>query len=110
MRLAVKYKLANVNECLVRYRLLDTGATQLAIRKGTLENAMQKCFVMNAPHLFGCSEAEATRLRTDKTSAVTPILMRIARYLCQTQGGRLEERLRSESWKTAVKELTHTPV
>jgi len=108
MRLAVKYKLANIDACLVKYRLLDSGATQLAIRKGTLEKAMQKCFVMNAPHLFGCSEAEAARLRIDKTRAIAPLLMRIARYLCQTQGGRLEERLRSESWKTAVKELTHT--
>lgn len=109
MRLAVKHKLANIDACLVRYRVMDTGATFLAIRKGLLEKAIQKCFVMNAPHLFGCSEAEAVRLRTDRTPAITPLLMRIARYLCQTQGGKLEDRLRSESWKTVVRELTQVP-
>ena len=109
MRLVVKHKLANIDACLVKYRVRDSGATQLASRKGTLEEAIQTCFVMNAPHLFGCSEAEAARLRTDRTRAITPLLMRIARHLCQTQGGKLEDRLRSESWKTAVRELTQLP-
>jgi glycosyltransferase involved in cell wall biosynthesis len=106
MRLAVKHELANIDACLVKYRLRDSGATNVAIRNGTLEKAIQKCFVMNAPRLFGCSEAEAAQLRTDKTRAVTPLLMRAARYLCQTQGGKLEDRLRSASWKIAVRELT----
>jgi glycosyltransferase involved in cell wall biosynthesis len=106
MRLAVKHKLANIDACLVKYRLRDSGATNVAIRNGTLEKAIQKCFVMNASPLFGCSEAEAAQVRTDKTRAITPLLMRAARHLCQTQGGKLEDRLRSASWKTAVRELT----
>jgi hypothetical protein len=106
MRLAVKHKLANIDACLVKYRLRDSGATNVAIRNGTLEKAIQKCFVMNAPRLFGCSEVEAAQVRTDKTRAITPLLMRAARHLCQTQGGKLEDRLRSASWKTAVRELT----
>jgi glycosyltransferase involved in cell wall biosynthesis len=109
MRLAVKYKLANIDACLVKYRVMESGATNIAIRKGTLEKAIQKCFVMNAPQLFGCSEAEAARLRTERSPAVTSLLMRIARHLSKTQGGKLEDRLRSESWKTAMKELTKLP-
>jgi glycosyltransferase involved in cell wall biosynthesis len=109
MRLAVSHKLANLDECLVKYRVMETGATFVALRRGTLQKAIQKCFVMNAPRLFGCSEAEAARLRTDRTKAIIPVLMRIARHLCRTQGGKLEDRLRSESWKTAVNELTKAP-
>ena len=108
MRLAVKHKLANIDACLLKYRVMESGATNIAIRKGTLEKAIQKCFVMNAPHLFGCSEAKAARLRTDRTRAITPLMMRIARHLCQTQGknGRPAA---VKSWKTAVKELTKLP-
>lgn len=106
MRLAVNHKLANIDACLVKYRVMDTGATFIAIRQGILEKAIQKCFVMNAPRLFGCTEEEAVHLRTDHTTSITPLLLRTARYLCQTQGGKLEERLRSESWKAAVRELT----
>ena len=110
MRLAVRHKLANIDECLVKYRLLESGATLVAIKKGILGEAMRRCFVMNAPALFGCSEKDAARLRTGKLRPLDPVLIRIARHLCQTQGGTLEGRLRSESWKTAVKQLVHADV
>jgi len=105
MRVAVTHKLANLDECLVKYRVRATSATTLAINDGTLVQAIQKCFVMNAPKLFGCSEQEAALLRTDQTRSVVPVLLRIARHLCQTQGGRLEDRLRAESWKEALRQL-----
>jgi len=105
MRVAVKHKLANLDECLVKYRVRATSATTLAINDGTLVQAIQKCFVMNAPNLFGCSEQEAAQLRNDQTRSVVPVLLRIARHLCQTQGGRLEDRIRAESWKEALGKL-----
>ena len=105
MRVAVTHKLANLDECLVKYRVRAASATTVAINDGTLVKAIQQCFVMNAPTLFGCSEREATLLRTDQTRAQVPVLLRIARHLCQTQGGRLEDRLRTESWKEALRQL-----
>ena len=105
MRVALSYKLANLEECLVKYRVRSTSATTLAIKRGTLAEAIQECFVMNAPSLFGCSEAEAKILRTNQTRAMAPVLLRIARHLCQTQGGKLEDRLRSESWKETLRQL-----
>jgi len=105
MRVAVTHKLANLDECLVKYRVRATNVTTLAIKNGTLVQAIQQCFVMNAPKLFGCSEQEAAILRTDQTRSLAPVLLRIARHLCQTQGGRLEDRLRAESWKEALRQL-----
>lgn len=106
MRLAVTGKLANLGECLVKYRVRSDGATQVAIREGTMAAAVQKCFVMNAPRLFGCTEQEAGRLRTERTRALTPVLFRIAHHLAVTQGGTMEEHMRSESWKEAVNRLS----
>jgi glycosyltransferase involved in cell wall biosynthesis len=105
MRVAVTHKLANLDECLVKYRVRKTSGTELARRDGTLYEATQKCFVINAPNLFGCSEAEAAILRTAQSRSLSPVLLRIARHLCRTQGGKLEDRLRAESWKEAIQQL-----
>ena len=105
MRLARSHKLANLNLCLVKYRSRAEGATFVALREGTLRNAIQRCFEENAPPLFGCSPGEAKRLRSKSELFKLPLLIRIARHLCTTQGGRLDQRLFSESWLIAMSEL-----
>jgi glycosyltransferase involved in cell wall biosynthesis len=105
MRLAVCHKLANMDACLVKYRVREDGATALASKNGTLEDAMRRCFVMNAPTLFGCSPEEASLLRSGGHRFLLPTLLRIARHLCSTQGGTLRERLSSDSWIEAIRQL-----
>jgi glycosyltransferase involved in cell wall biosynthesis len=107
MRLAVKHKLANLDCRLVEYRVHQGGATIQANKKGTLGTASLKCFSMNAPDLFGCSAKEAVILRNGESRFVLPVLVRIARYLCKTQGGSLWTRLSTESWKDAVRKLVN---
>ena len=68
MRLAASHKLANMDACLVKYKVREDGATALAIQNGVLGEAMQKCFVMNASNLFGCSPREANLLRSGRNS------------------------------------------
>jgi glycosyltransferase involved in cell wall biosynthesis len=105
MRLAVGHKLANIDASLVRYRVRKDGATALAIRQGLLADAVEKCFVLNAPNLFGCSPEEASFLRSRRGWFVLPVLLRIARHLGNTQGGALRARLSSDSWIEAVRAL-----
>jgi glycosyltransferase involved in cell wall biosynthesis len=105
MRLAVEHRLANVDACLVKYRVRDNGSTLQAVTKGTLERAIQKCFEANAPTLFGCSVAEANSLRSRRSTFLLPVLLKIARHLRNTQGGTLRERLTSESWIEAIRRL-----
>lgn len=102
MRLARSHKLANLDRCLVKYRSRAEGATLVALREGTIWNAIQRCFEENAPPLFGCSLGEAKRLRSKSEFFKLPLLIRIARHLCDTQGGRLHQRLFSESWLVAM--------
>jgi len=105
MRLAAKSKLANLEECLVKYRVLDSSATMRALKEGTLLEAVFKCFVENAPPLFGCSEAEAGALRKGTRRFVFPLLRRIVQHLSRTQGGTVRGRFRSESFRQAMAEL-----
>ena len=102
MRLAVKHRLANLDMCLIKYRIHERSTTQQAIRHGLLQEITSKRFVMNAPSLFGCSKKEAASLQARSIKFSMPLLLRIARHLSRTQGGSWRERLNSKSWKDAV--------
>jgi glycosyltransferase involved in cell wall biosynthesis len=105
MRLAQNHKLANLDRCLLKYRVRLDGATLAAEREGTLGMALQQCFEENSYGLFGCTPEEARRLRSRGSVFKLPVLVKIARHLCATQGGRLEQRLTSESWLRAMNRL-----
>jgi hypothetical protein len=105
MRLAQKHRLANLDMNLIKYRVHERSTTQQTQRDGSLQEATSQCFVTNAPHLFGCSEKEAASLRARSVKFSMPLLLRIARHLCRTQGGSLPERLNSPSWKEAVQNI-----
>jgi len=105
MRLAVRNQLANLDGCLVNYRVREEGATEQAIKQGVLTPALLNCFATNAPALFGCSEQEAIRLRSRNSRFLLPLLLRIARHLCRHGERTLRGRLRTESLGMAVARL-----
>lgn len=106
MRLAVKHKLANLDSCLLKYRVHDRGATTMAAKRGLLEEATLNCFTQNAPAVFGCSEQESVRLRCGHNLLMLPLLLKIVHHLCQTQGGTVLQRVQTESFQEAVSALT----
>ena len=105
MRLACGHQLANLDRCLLKYRVHQNGTTSVAKAAGTLGDALQKCFGENAPMLFGCSAEEARSLRDKANASKLPILIKIARHLCATQGGRVLQRFSSDSWIEAMRTL-----
>jgi glycosyltransferase involved in cell wall biosynthesis len=104
MRLTVKYKLANLEECLLKYRVRESSVTQQALKQNLSMNAMLNCFTRNAPALYGCSAEQAQTLRKGNLRFAFPVLLQIVRHLCRTQGGTVAGRLRSESFHRAVAE------
>jgi hypothetical protein len=106
MRIAVKHKLANLDACLLKYRVHDGGISTIAAKQGLLEEAILKCFTRNAPALFGCSEQEAVRLRWGRNWLLLPLLLQIVHHLCRQQGGTVRRRIQTKSFREAVNALT----
>lgn len=98
LRLASRYKIANLDLPLIYYRIHDKSTTQSKKREGELIDLIDRCVSQNAPLLFGCTESEAKRLRCRQQQLAIKTLYKIARHLQQTQGGSLLDRLRSESF------------
>lgn len=77
--------LSNLPEVLLRYRVHPNSSTEVSIRMNRLTKAGNLCFQRNAPALFGCTELEAEGLRARSHRLALPVVLRIARYLRQTQ-------------------------
>jgi acetyltransferase-like isoleucine patch superfamily enzyme len=105
LRMAARYKLANLEVPLVRYRIHAKSTSQLAIKQNRINDLFNKCLYKNAPNLFGCSENEILLLRKKQHSLAIQPLYLIAKHLHQTQGGNLISRLRSDSFIQASKSL-----
>ncbi len=86
MRLAVRHKLANLNEFLLHYRVHPKSATTLATAANLVVPAADRMFAKNALPLYGLSEPEALRLREQRHPFALLPLYRIARHLSRTQG------------------------
>jgi acetyltransferase-like isoleucine patch superfamily enzyme len=105
LRILQKYKLANLDIPLVKYRIHENSTTNIAMKENRLKKAMDDCACTNAPLAFGCSETEMRLLREQKHSfAIMPIL-KIAKYLQQNQGGNLNNRLKYSSFINNIKDL-----
>jgi len=107
MRLAVKYKLANLESRLLNYRVHKASTTQQTIKRGIAMEVVSRCFVKNAPDLFGCSDRDARLLRSHRSLFLLPLLLRIAHHLSREQGGTILGRLGTDSFQEAAKNLTH---
>ena len=105
LRMATRYKLANLEVPLVRYRIHSKSTSQLAIKQNKINDLFNKCLYKNAPGLFGCSESEIRLLREKQHSCAIKSLYRIAEHLHRTQGVEIINRLRSKSFIQASKSL-----
>ncbi|MBF2067331.1 MAG: glycosyltransferase [Calothrix sp. C42_A2020_038] len=105
VRVAAKYKLANLDKPLVRYRVHQKSTTQIALRQQRLSKLVDDCLAKNAPTLYGCTENDMKLLRERRHPQPLPQLYQIAKYLHQTQGGKFLDRLLSDSFIQAAKTL-----
>ena len=105
MRLAMRYKVANLPDCLLHYRIHERGGSSVATAAGEMSGAAAQCFVQHAPALFGCSTQEAEKLRARQLVLAAPTFVRIARHLAGTQGGSTLQRLRSVSFLDSARGL-----
>lgn len=105
LRVAQKYKLANLKIPLVKYRIHANSTTQLSIKENRLNKSMDDCICELATMNFGCSESDMRLLRErNHPFAIKPILQ-IAKYLQQDRGGTLIDRLRMPSFIDSTKNL-----
>ncbi|MDF5718620.1 MAG: glycosyltransferase [Rhizonema sp. NSF051] len=105
LRIALRYKLANLEIPLVRYRIHSKSVTQLAIKQNRIDDAINKCLYKNSPVLFGCSDNEIRLLKEKQHACAIRPLYRIAKHLQQTQGGELLDRILSDSFIQTAKSL-----
>jgi len=103
LRVALHYRLANLEQPLVQYRVHDKSITQIAAAKTGLATISNTCFCSNAPTLYGCSEQDALLLRERRHPEPIRILKEIAKHLQNTQPG--GDRLKMESFMQAGRQL-----
>lgn len=97
LRLAQRYKLENLPDYLVDYRIHPQSVmSQIKKTKGD-ELLMGQTFAKHATPLFGLTPAEAEHLREKRDPLVIARAWKIARHLSRTQGGTTWARMRSPS-------------
>lgn len=85
LRMAAQgYRLANLEESLVRYRFHAQSATQRQNAQNVLQSAMDRHLSRHARALYGVSEDDLMQLRSGQHPALAGLLRRIARHLHQT--------------------------
>jgi glycosyltransferase involved in cell wall biosynthesis len=100
LRLASRYKLANLPVCLVKYRVHRHNLTT-SIPNAEAERDVNRAFIESAPALFGLSPAAANALKNKQGFFAFPQLWRIAGHLSRQLGGNRLDRLRSSSFLQA---------
>jgi acetyltransferase-like isoleucine patch superfamily enzyme len=105
LRVATCYRLANLDKPLVRYRVHNSSTTQIALRENRLNNAVDNCISKNSEISFGCTPDEIKLLRNKQHPFAIQPLYKIAKHLHKTQGGKLLDRLRSDSFIQAAEEF-----
>jgi glycosyltransferase involved in cell wall biosynthesis len=105
---ASSYKLANLPEFLVEYRIRSNSETQGVRRDNTIRQRMNSCLYSHCETVFGCS-AENLRLLMEYQHP-NPVrqLIHILIFLERTQGSRWVEQLLSEAFSRVAK-TTLTP-
>ena len=98
LRVAQQYKIANLDSHLIEYRIHEKSTTILAIRENRLKKVVDDWICSNAPLSFGCSESDMRLLREKSHLFAFRPILQIAKYLQQTQGGNLSDRLNSASF------------
>lgn len=81
LRLAKRFKLANLNKPLVCYRIHEKSVTQKAHAKKTITHRLNERFYEHAYSLYGCSKPEARLLRERRHIFPIKTLIQIAKHL-----------------------------
>lgn len=107
LRLAVHHKLANLDACVLHYRVHPQSATQIAVKADLVAPAANACFYDTAPVLYGLPLAEATLLRERRHPFALHPLFKVAQHLSRTQGGTAWSRFFSRSFVEGGRGLVH---
>lgn len=107
LRVAAKYRLANLDEALLNYRVHDKSATVIATKQNRLTAALDDRFCEHALQLFGCSEDEARMLRERRHPNTIRLLKQITLHLEDGNTERARERLRSATFISAGQALVN---
>ncbi|MCP2727688.1 glycosyltransferase [Limnofasciculus baicalensis] len=105
LRVATRYKLANLDLALVCYRVHSRSTTQIAIAQNKSTPLTNKCFSKNASLLYGLSPKEAILLRECRHPFATIPLYRVAKHLHKTQGGKFRDIFLSKSFIISTRQL-----
>jgi acetyltransferase-like isoleucine patch superfamily enzyme len=105
LRLAARFKFANLSKSLVYYRVHQYSTTNVAIREKRINDLEDNCFYENAHVLFGCTQNEAKLLRQKLHPFALKTLLKISRFLHENHGGNFLSRLRSESFVKSSRSL-----
>ncbi len=106
MRLAHFYKLANLEEKLLLYRVHAKSKTNQEKKDNVLTDNLNYLFCENAPTLYGISKTDALKLRELKYNPSILILWKISSHLSKIHGGSIISRMRSESFINSSRHLT----
>ena len=103
-RLAVRFKLANLDATLLNYRVHARSVTSRDA--WLLGEAGRSRFYENGPALFGLSAEQAKALQEQRHPCTIALLYRALRYVQRAQGGSIGSRLRSPWFLLAAHRLT----
>lgn len=106
LRLAARFKLANLPQTLLLYRQHPGSVTQKALKQKNVFPLLHGRLCHHAEELLGCSAATMKSLLAHEYSYAWPILHGIAVHLHKTQGKSIEERLHSPSFLHAARQFT----
>lgn len=77
MRIATRYRLANLADFVTRYRIHAGSCTQQAIKERRLHGLMERCLEENALKLFGWQDKEMVKFREREISCSLVLLRKL---------------------------------
>ena len=86
LRIASRFRMANLKEDYVNWRVHPGSTTQHSIRAERLDSGMLQCFVEHAHALYGIRSEEAGRLKQRRYIFAFPVISRIVKHLTLTYG------------------------
>lgn len=98
LRLAQRYKLANMPNVLVNYRVHQGSVTQRAIAEGRLRTAMNSRIIQHGPAICGLSAKVLVKIVERQHYCIASPLFRIAKQLSEQSGESIKMTMRSDAF------------
>ena len=105
LRVAKKYRMANLDEALINYRVHDRSATVISSARNELDDALNDRFAEHATALYGLSAADARLLRERRHPQTLRLLRQIAAHLEAHQDDGVKNRMRVASFQKYARAL-----